>query len=234
MNKQIIVIGLGRFGESVANTLSSIGHEVMALDPEEAMVRRVSGHITQAVQVDPTNEEALRELGVGNFEIGIVAIPDIEPSVMATILLKKLGVRYVIARATSELHETILQKIGADKVIFPEREMGHGLAYVLTLGKVIDYIPVSSGYGVVKMAAPAEYVGKSLAEIGFGHHGKWQVIVLLLQRKQEVMIGPGTAEVINPEDVLVISGNWDKLEELFSELNKPLPPEVCKANGKGS
>jgi len=218
MNKQIVVIGLGRMGESLASTLTSIGHEVMALDPEEALVQKISPDITKAVQVDPTNEAALRELGVGNFEIGIVTIPVIETSVLSTILLKKLGVRYVIARAVNELHENILTKIGADKVFNPEREMGTGIAYVLTLGNVIDYIPVTTGYGVVKVAVPPDFVGKTLTELGFGHRGRWEVLVLLLQRKNEIMISPATAEEIKAEDVLVVSGSWDKLEDLFSEL----------------
>ena len=174
MRKQILVIGLGRMGQSLASTLSSIGHEVMALDPDESLVQRVSPEITRAVQVDPTDEIALKELGVGNFDIAIVTIPVIETSVLSTILLKKMGVRYVIARAVNELHEDILTKIGADKVFNPEREMGSGIAYVLTLGNVIDYIPVTSGYGVVKLAVPPDFVGKTLSEVGFGHRGRWE------------------------------------------------------------
>jgi trk system potassium uptake protein TrkA len=227
MNKQIVVIGLGRMGESLASTLSNIGHEVMALDSDEALVQKVSPEITKAVQVDPTNELALRELGVGDFEIGIVTIPVIETSVLSTILLKKLGVRYVIARAINDLHESILVKIGADKVFNPEREMGTGIAYVLTLGDVIDYIPVTSGYGVVKVAVPPEFVGKTLSDLGFGHRGAQEALVLLLQRKNEIMISPGTPEEIKPGDVLVVSGSWDKLEGLFSRV-KETPTEECK------
>ena len=225
MKKQIVVIGLGRLGESLASTLYSIGHEVLALDSEESLVQNVAPQITQAVQVDPTNESALRELGVGNFDIGIVTLPMIETSVLSTILLKKLGVRYVISRAVSEPHEAILRKIGAGKVFFPEREMGTGIAYVLTLGNVIDYIPVSSAYGVVKMAVPSDFVGKDLSELGFGHHGRWEVIVLLLQRKQEIFLSPPGSELIQSEDVLVVSGNWDKLEDLFSKVHSDTKTE---------
>jgi trk system potassium uptake protein TrkA len=220
MKKQIIVVGLGRFGESIASTLSSIGHEVLAVDPDETLVQQTASEVTHAVQVNPTNEAALRELGVGNFDIGIITIPVIETSVLSTILLKKLGVRYIIARAVNDLHEIILKKIGADKVVYPEREMGTGIAYVLTLGDVIDYIPVTAEYGVVKMSIQPSFIGKSLSELGFGHLGTWQVIVLLLQRKKEVLISPGGSETIKPGDVLVISGSWDKLEELFSQVQK--------------
>ena len=97
-------------------------------------------------------------------------------------MLKKLGVRFVIARAISEPNGNILEKIGASKVIYPEREMGMGIAYILTLGNIIDYIPVTTGYGVVKMSVPANFIGKSQSEAGFGHRGRLEIIVLLLQR----------------------------------------------------
>jgi trk system potassium uptake protein TrkA len=113
MNKQIVVVGLGRLGEALAITLCSIGHEVLAIDPDETLVQKVAPFVTHAVQVDPTNEAALKGLGISNFDIGVVAIPLIETSTLATLLLKRLGVRYVIARATTELHESILTKIGA-------------------------------------------------------------------------------------------------------------------------
>jgi trk system potassium uptake protein len=174
------------------------------------------------VQTDPTNESALRDLGISNFEIGIVTIPVIETSVLSTILLKKLGVRYVIARAVNDLHETILTKIGADKVVSPEREMGTGLAYVLTLSNVVDYIPVTPEYGVVKMSVQPDFVGKTISEVGFGHHGRFEVIVLLIQRKQDILISPISTEIIKTGDVLVVSGTWDKLEELFSQIQNKL------------
>jgi trk system potassium uptake protein len=220
MGKQIIVIGLGRFGASVSSTLCSIGHEVLAIDTEESLVQQMASQITHVVQADPTNEMALRNLGISNYDIGIVTIPVIETSVISTILLKKLGVRYVIARAVSELHETILTKIGADKVVYPEKEMGTGIAYVLTLGDVIDYIPVTSAYGVVKMLVPSYFEGKSLSDIGFGHRGRWEVLVLLLQRKQEILVSPSSTEFIKSGDVLVVAGNWEKLEDLFSQVQK--------------
>jgi trk system potassium uptake protein len=220
MKKQIVVIGLDRFGASVASTLASIGHEVLAIDPDESLVQQIAPRITRAVQTDPTNESALRELGVSNFDIGIITVPVIETSVLATILLMKLGVRYVIARAVSDLHETILLKIGANKVVYPEREMGTGIAYVLTLGDVIDYIPVSTAYGVVKMSVQPSFVGKTISEIGLGRHGRWEVLVLLLQRRQEILISPSPSEPLRQGDVLIVSGNWDKLEELFSQIKK--------------
>lgn len=218
MKKQVVVIGLGRLGESLARTLTNIGHEVLAVDPNELLVQKVAPFVTQSVQVDTSDELALRDLGAANFDVGIVTLSDIEQNLLSTLILKKLGVRYVIGRAINDLHGTILERIGADKVIFPERDMGAGLAYVLTLGNIIDYIPVTAEYGVVKMSVPAYLFGKSLSEAGFGHHGKWEVILLILQRKQEIIISPSGTEIIKPEDVLVVSGSWDKLERLFAQI----------------
>ena len=125
-----------------------------------------------------------------------------------------------MARASSELHGAILEKLGVNKVFYPDRDMGAGIAYVLTLGDVIDYIPVTTGYGVVKMTVPADFVGKSITEAGFGHHGALKVIALILQRKEEILVNPSTAEIIRAEDVLIVSGNWDKLEDLFAQIKK--------------
>jgi len=220
MRKQIVVIGLGRFGVSLVSALSRIGHDVLALDIDEKSVQQVASQVTHAVQADATNETILRQLGVGNFDIAIVTTPEMEPSVLSTILLKKLGVPYVIARADSELHGSILEKIGADKVVYPELEMGTMIAHVLTLGDVIDYIPVTGEYGVLKISVSSYFIGKTLSELGFGRRSKSQAAVLLIQRKEDVIIGPSDSELINSGDVLVISGNWDKLEELFSHLEK--------------
>jgi len=218
MRKQVVVIGLGRLGTALATTLHSLGHDVLALDLDEKNVQNVASTITHAIQADATNEIALRELGIGNFDIAIVTVPDVESSVLSTVLLKRLGVRYIIARAEDELHGSILERIGADKVVYPERDMGIGIAHALTLGDVIDYIPVTGGYGVVKLAAPPSFAGQTLSSLGFGPKGKEQVAVLLLLRKQDVTIFPGGDEVVQEGDALVVSGGWDNLEELISKF----------------
>ena len=220
MRKQVVVVGLGRLGVSLAKTLMDIGHEVLALDNDEKLVQAISPFVTQAVQVDTSNELALKELGVSNFDIGIVVMPEIEINVLSTIVLQKLGVRYIMARASNELHGTILEKLGVNKVFYPDRDMGAGIAYVLTLGDVIDYIPVTSRYGVVKMTVPVSFVGQSLSDIGFGHYGELSVIPLLLQRKEEILVNPSTGEIIRADDVLIVAGNRDKLEDLLAHIKK--------------
>ena len=220
MKKQVAVIGLGRLGIALAATLYTLGHDVLALDIDEKNIQNIASQVTRAVQADATNEATLRELGIGNFDIAIVTTSEIESSVLTTVLLKKLGVGYIIARADNELHGSILEKIGADKVVYPEREMGIGIAHALTLGDVIDYIPVTGGYGVVKLAAPPSFVGQTLSDLGFGSKGKWKVAVLLMLRKQEVTITPSSAEVVKQGDALVVSGGWDSLEELIGKFPK--------------
>ena len=220
MRKQVVVVGLGRLGVSLEKTLMDIGHEVLALDNDEKLVQAISPFVTQAVQVDTSNELALKELGVSNFDIGIVVMPEIEINVLSTIVLQKLGVRYIMARASNELHGTILEKLGVNKVFYPDRDMGAGIAYVLTLGDVIDYIPVTSRYGVIKMTVPVNFVGQSLSDIGFGHYGALSVIPLLLQRKEEILVNPSTGEIIQADDVLIVAGNRDKLEDLLAHIKK--------------
>lgn len=220
MKKQVAVIGLGRLGIALATTLHSLGHDVLALDIDEKNVQSIASQITHTVQADATNEATLRELGIGNFDIAIVTMSDVASSVLTTVLLRKLGVGYIIARAENELHGSILEKIGADKVVYPEREMGTMIAHVLTLGDVIDYIPVTIGYGVVKLIAPPSFVGQTLSDLGFGPKGKWKVAVVLILRKQEVTITPSGAEMVKLGDTLIVSGNWDSLEELISKFPK--------------
>jgi trk system potassium uptake protein TrkA len=220
MKKQVAVIGLGRLGIALAATLHTLGHDVLALDIDEKNVQNIASQVTRAVQADATSEATLRELGIGNFDIAIVTTSEIESSVLTTVLLKRLGVGYIITRADNELHGSILEKIGADKVVYPEREMGIGIAHVLTLGDVIDYIPVTAGYGVVKLIAPPSFVGRTLSDLGFGSKGKLKVAVLLVLRKQEVTITPSSAEMVKQGDTLVVSGSWDSLEELTSKFPK--------------
>lgn len=221
MKKQIIIIGLGRFGISLATTLSGIGHDVLALDRDEKKVQDIAPQITHAVQADATNETILNELGIGNFDIAIVAMGSaIESSVLSTILLKKLGVPYVIARANSDLHGSILEKIGADVVVYPERETGTRVAQAVTLSDVSDYMSVAKGYGVAKLKAPQHLVGEKLSELGFGPKGKWEVVVLLIQREKEIIVNPGQREVIKTDDILILAGSDDKLERLLAEAKK--------------
>ena len=217
MGKQIVVIGMGRFGLSLAATLSNLGHDVLALDRRGDIVQEAANQVTHAVQADATNEAALKELGLSNFDIAIVAVgSDVQTSVLTTILLKRQGIPYVIARANNELHGDILERIGADKVVYPEHEMGQRVGHEATVGDIAGYMPLIPGYGIAKVAAKPSFIGQTLSELGVGPRGQLGIAILLIQREKEVIVTPRESETIAAGDVLVVSGNDDKLEEFLA------------------
>jgi len=218
MKRQVAVVGLGRFGSSIAKSLFNMGNDVLAIDSNGKYVESLATEITHAVQADATNEAVLKELGIGNFDVAIVAIgADIQSSVLSTILLKNLGVPHVIARAENELHGSILEKIGADKVVYVEGEMGVRVSHALALKDVIDYITVTNTYGVAKIAIPLYFVGKTLSELELGRTGKWGITVLLIQRENEVIVTPDRTEVIKANDIIIVAGSDEKLGQLLTE-----------------
>ena len=221
MKRQIAVVGMGRFGSSIAKSLFNMGNDVLAIDNNGKYVESLATEITHAVQADATNEAVLRELGIGKFDVGIVAIgADIQSSVLSTILLKNLGVPWVIARAENELHGSILEKIGADKVVYVEGEMGVRVAHALALKDVLDYITVTHTYGVAKIAIPPYFVGKTLSELELGRAGKWGITVLLIQRENEVIVTPDRTEVVKTNDIMIVAGSDEKLGQLLTEAKK--------------
>ena len=221
MKKQVAIIGLGRFGDSLASTLFNMGHDVLAIDNDEKKVQNIASKVTHAVQADGTNEDVLNDLGLSHFEIAIVAIgTDVENSVLSTILLKKLGVKYVIARAINQLHGTILEKIGANKVVYPEGEMGSRVAHGVTLTDVQDYMPINHEYCMCKMVAPSYITGRKLADIGFGLENESKVLVVLIQRGKEAIALPDHDEIVRPDDVLLLMGGDDTIEKIFVEAKK--------------
>lgn len=144
MEKHFAVIGLGRFGTSVAMTLQSLGHEVLAIDSDAERVQKLSDQVTHVVQVDTTEESALMALGLRNFDAIVVAIgEDVQANVATTLLLKEIGVPYIIAKARNALHGKMLEKIGADRVVYPERDMGQRVAHSMVSANVLDYIELS-------------------------------------------------------------------------------------------
>lgn len=221
MKKQIAVIGQGQFGVGVAINMTKMGHDVLAIDLSENQIQRVAPQVTHAVQADATNEAVLKDLGIGKFDIAVVAIGSrMEPNILATILVKKLGVPYVVARAETELHGSILEKVGADRIVYPEWETGVRLAQSLTLAAAEDYMPMTGNYGIIKLKAPPYLVGQKLSELGLGYKGKWEVAVFMIQRGSELIMNPRQSEPVKEEDVLVLAGSHDKLDRLLTEARK--------------
>lgn len=211
--KQFAVIGLGRFGSSVARTLSGMGYDVLAVDANEDKVNDIMDYVTHSVQVDAMDEQALKALGIRNFDVVIVAIgQDIQTNILVTVMLKEMGVKNVVSKAITELHGKVLEKVGADKVVFPERDMGVRAAHALVSKNIMDLISLSPEYSVAELLALPEFVGKTLA--GSAVRSKYGVTILAIRRLEEVIISPGPKVIIEEGDVLVIVGRNDRLKLL--------------------
>lgn len=164
VSDSVVVIGLGRFGGQVAASLVRLGHEVLAIDEDQHTVQRWSDRLTYVVQADSTDEDALRQLGVGDIRRAIVGIgTDIEASVLTVLALNEIGVREIWAKAITAKHGKILDAVGADHVIYPEAAMGERVAHLIT-GQMLDFIEFDDGYAIAKVRAPEETIGRTLAD----------------------------------------------------------------------
>lgn len=217
-NKQFVVIGLGRFGESVAKTLYGLGHDVLAIDMDEDMVQEISDSVTHAVQMDATDESALRTLGLRNFDVAVVTIgSNIQASVMVTLLVKELGVKYIIAKGQSDLHAKVLYKIGADRVVLPEKDMGVRVAHNLVSASILDYIELSPDYSIMEVKALEEWNGKTLTELKL--RSKYGINVMAIKKNDDINISPGADEIISADDIIVAIGAAEdlaKIEEIIA------------------
>lgn len=213
MKHSVLVIGLGRFGSAAALELMALGHEVMAVDMDEARVNELAPDVTHAVQLDASDEGALRGIGAGDFEHAIVAISgSAEPSIFATMALKNLGVRNVVAKAGTQLHGAILERVGADRVVYPEREMGTRVAHAFSIPDVLDYLDVAPGFGIVRVHPRASWVGKSLRDLDLG--ARLNLSPIALRRGTNVIVNPHRDERLNATDELVLIGRDDRLDKL--------------------
>ncbi|HET6648934.1 MAG TPA: TrkA family potassium uptake protein [Candidatus Limnocylindria bacterium] len=209
----VMVIGLGRFGSALARELERLGHEVMAVDRNEQRVNDIAPDVTHALQLDASEEDALRAAGAADFNTAIVAISsDAEPSIFATMVLKRLGVRTVIAKAGSILHGEILARVGADRVVFPERETGLRLAHSFNVPNVIDYLDVAPNFGIEKIRPPKSFIGKTLGELDL--KGRLGLTPIALRRAQQVFVNPAREERVADGDELILIGRDEKLDQL--------------------
>lgn len=211
--KSFVVIGCGRFGSSVATNLYDLGNEVMVIDTSEDIINEISPNVTHAVQADVMDETVLQDLGLSNFDVAIVAIgSELEASVMATLAAKELGIKKVIAKAQSKFHSKILEKIGADKVVFPEQDMGMKVAHSLNSTNILDVIEFSPEYSIVEMKAIDGWIGKSLYDLNI--RTEYSVTVIAIRTEDKVDVSPSALYKIGEEDILVIIGNVEDVEEL--------------------
>ena len=213
--RHVAVIGLGRFGTAVATTLYEIGHDVLAMDVDRRVVQELTGRVTHAVQADATDPGVLEEAGVAGFDAGIVGVSaHLEQSILITLNLKRLGVGRVIAKAQTDQHGVILEKIGADQVLYPEREMGVRLAHSFAAPAVVDYMPLGPEYGIGKLRPPASFVGRPLADLRL--HERYGVTLLAIERGLRVHFNPRTDDIVQLNDCLVVAGEDEALARVSS------------------
>ncbi|MFD1178132.1 potassium channel family protein [Paenibacillus puldeungensis] len=217
--QQFVVIGLGRFGSSLALELMDLGYEVLGIDRNEELVDEMSDHLTHAVVADATDEEVLKSLGVRNFDCGVVAIGnDIQMSILAAILLKDLGIKTVVAKAISVLHGRALEKLGVDRVIFPERDMGVRVAHQLVTPNLVDYIELSKEYSIVEMKVPACLDQKSVGELN--PRARFGCSIVAIHRNNGILVAPTAMDQLNTGDIMVIIGSKKNIEEFEEVVNE--------------
>lgn len=211
--KQFVVIGLGNFGYSVATTLYSLGNDVLAIDDSEEIVQKISDSVTHAVQADATEESALKTLGIRNFDVAVIGMgSDLQSSIMVTIMVKEMGVKYVIVKAHDERHAKVLYKIGADRVVLPERDMGVRVAHNLASSKLLDYIELSPDYSIAEIIAIPEWENKTLRETNM--RVKYGINIMAIKRENNINVSPSADDIIQQGDILAVIGNNDILSSM--------------------
>lgn len=216
--QQYAVIGLGRFGSSIARRLHEAGQEVLGIDVSEERVEDAELFVTHAVVADSTEERALTSIGIGNFDCVIVAIGnDMQASILTVMLLKNLGINKIIAKALDKRHGQVLEHIGADWIIYPERDMGERVANQLLSPNMLNYIELSKEYNIEESVIPSRMAGKSLRDLDI--RAKYNVSVIAIVRGGEIIISPSPDQIIHKGDLLVMIGHREDLYK-FSKLGK--------------
>ena len=213
MKEGYAVLGLGRFGKTIAVTLAEAGFQIMAVDRREEAVQEVADLVTYAVRGDVTDPDMVRSLGLGNMDGVFVAIANnLEASVMATLLAKESGASYVIAKGDNELHATILKKMGADKVVIPEQEMGINVARNMVLGRFTDLIELSDDVSLIEMEMPSAWVGKNLIELDL--RNKYSVNVVAIKSEEKTDVTPDPKVPMEKDQTILISGRNEDIRKL--------------------
>ena len=211
----VLVVGLGRFGGSMASTLEALGHEVLAVDADLELVQEWSARLRHVTQIDATNESAMRQLGAEQFDIAVVGIGNnIEASLLCTGVLLDLGVPEVWAKAITPAHGRILERSGAKHVIYPERDAGERTAHLLT-GRLMDYIEFDDGFAIVKMKAPGEACGKTLRETAL--RSKYGVTIVGVKRSGQDFTHAIPETTVQDGDLLIVSGASHLIEKFAAE-----------------
>jgi trk system potassium uptake protein len=213
---EFLVCGLGRFGGALARELMALGHDVLGVDADERTVQDHAPQLTHVVQADTTDEGAMRQLGVSDFQTAVVAIgTDIEASILTASVLVDLGVPKIVAKAITKAHGTILQRVGAHRVVFPERDMGVRVAHTVT-GRTIDFIQLDPGFALVETTAPSAIVGKTLGQAEVRR--RYGITVVCVKPFDGTFTYATPDTIVNEGDILVVAGET-RHAEAFSDLS---------------
>ena len=216
MPRQFAVIGMGRFGASLASELFKEGAEVLAIDIDEKMLNENAQHVTHSVVADASDENILKELGIRNMDVVVVAIgDDIQASIMTVLALKEFGVKHIVAKAVTEKHAKVLTQVGADQVVFPERETGVRIAKNLLTPNIVDFIELSEEYSIEEIIASEFMVGKSLSELDI--RAKYQISVIAINSDGKMNISPLPNYLIKQSDILIVIGEKIKLKKFSNK-----------------
>ena len=212
-SKSFLVFGLGRFGSSLARSLCEQGQQVMAIDSNEENVQDIAPYVTEAVQLDATDEVALATLDVSSFDGAAVSIgQNVRDSVLICVLLKEMGIPYLIAKANDELHAKVLRKIGVDRVVFPERDMGERVARSMITSGVVDLMQLGDDFQIVEIRTPAKWAGNTL--IGLNIRRKYGISILAVHRGSGYLVSPSADLQLEADDTLLVLGKEDDIEDL--------------------
>lgn len=211
--KSFVVIGCGRFGQSVAKTLHKLGNEVLAIDKSQEALQLISEEVTHAIQADVMDEGVLEEMGISNFDVAVVSIgSNLEASIFATLIVKEIGVPKVVTKAQSELHGKLLTKIGADKIVFPERDMGIRVGHNLVSNNILDFIELSPDYGILEITALEAWENKTLSKLRLS--AKYGINVMVIKKRDRVIVPPKAEDIIEKDDTLVVIGSTKDIKKI--------------------
>ncbi len=228
--RKYAVIGLGKFGISVATTLYENGVEVIAIDKDEKKIEEVRGKVSATLKMDSADENSLKHSGITDMDVVILAIGEVETSVLTSAILKKLGVKNIYAKVDSELHSKILEIIGVRNILFPEKQVGEKLAYTLISPNILRYEKMTSDHCMVELKVPDSYVGKNLQELNLPNEKGVHIIAIKYQSIQVTEDGenivqtkinnlPGANDIIKEDDILVLLGSTGNINSLIKEVS---------------
>lgn len=212
--KSVLLIGLGRFGRHIAKKLDELGHEVMAVDTDEKKVSAVLPYVTNAIIGDATSEDFLSSLGISNYDVCIVAIGDnFQASLEATSLLKEMGAKLVVSRATRDVHEKFLMRNGADRVVYPEKQLGIWTAITYSSEKIFDYIDLGENHSIMEVSIPTEWLGKTIIDVDVRRNYGINVLAIREGGKLNVAVTANT--VFKENQTLLVLGTTENIVKCF-------------------